>query len=349
MVEQAALFQREEGPLCAGCRWFQACGAARTEFACADKWGASTLGGQEVLHPGFQTTHELMDLIGGPDFDIPLDGAVNVPNLPPFVPPVEIRSDLSGNLDSDVYFLTTKDVVGRRMNPLSAEEVRSRLQLTADQKLGLLLFGKDDWVERLWNERSRLVPELAAGGFDFIGGPSYSTYVPRPRPEYFWATKRSLITVSELQQAGAPAIPRVAWITPYDALRFAYYLNQCPLVRHVVIDWTGSRSTKEWNRQLSNLGYFDRATSRRLVYVINGPSRLDRVVELFEVVDPKRICLTGSVLAQPPHRGAKGQTSSTPTKLRIFRRGISLREEMIREARARLGDAVVKDERREAA
>jgi hypothetical protein len=300
------------------------------------------------LLPGFQATDESMDLVGGPDFDLPLEGDP-VADLPAFVAPVEIRTALRGHLDDEVYFLTTKDVVGSRRHPLSAEAVRNRLQLNDDQRLGLLLFGKDKWVERLWNERSVLIPKLAAGGFDFIGGPSYSTYLPRPRPEYFWATKRSLITVSELQKLGASVIPRVAWVTPFDALRYAHYLNQCNSIRYVVIDWTGSRSRAEWNRQLANLRHFDRATRRHLNYIINGPSRLDRCVDLFESVDPKRVCLTGSVLAQPPPATLQNALSAPPLKVQILQYGISLRRAMIREARAQVEVAVAEGGRREAA
>ena len=213
MSGQGALFPREEGPLCSGCRWFRSCGASRTEFACQDIWGQDNLGGEKVLHPGFQSTHELLDSIGGPDFEIRIRGTV-VPDLPPFLPPIEIRSDLRGYLSEDLYVVTTKEVVGTRKKPLSASEIRGRLGLGDDVCIGLLLFGKDRYVERLWREREELIPALAAGRFGFIGGPSYSTYLPRPRPEFFWATKRSLVTAKELQDAGASVIPESPGLPP---------------------------------------------------------------------------------------------------------------------------------------
>jgi hypothetical protein len=333
MVPPEALFPREEGPLCRGCRWFRSCGAARTEFACQDTWGRSDLGGEEVLGPGFSSTHELLDSIGGPEFDIPISGAA-VPRLPPFLPPIEIRSELRRFLTEKLYIVTTKDVVGSRKKPLSANDVRKRIGLGSDIGLGLLLFGKDKYVERLWNERENLLPLLASGGFSFIGGPSYSTYLPRPRPEFFWATKRSLITAAELQAAGGRVIPRVAWITPFDALRFAHHINQCPGVTHVVIDWTGSRDEGEWDRQLANLRHFDRATGKRLAYIINGPSRLERFEALFRIVTPGRVCLTGSVLAQPPRPGRR--PAGVPVKADIFLREVANRRVLIRRARLRL-------------
>jgi hypothetical protein len=329
MQRQELLFPREEGPLCPNCRWFRSCGASRTEFACQGIWGPSELGGEEVLHPGFLSTHQLLDSIGGPDLDMPIDGAP-FRDLPPFLPPVEIRSDLRGHLSEDLYIVTTKEVVGSRIDPLSAAALRERLGLGDQVGLGLLLFGKDKYVERVWNEREKLVPALAAGGFTFVSGPSYSTYLPRPRPEFFWATKRSLITEVELESAGASVVPRVAWVTPFDALRHAHYINQCETVTRVAIDWTGSRGRHEWNRQLANLLLFDQATQGRLRYLINGPSRLDRYEELFRVVDSSRICLTGSVLAQPP--GPEMRFTDTPVKAEIFRREIANRRVMIRRA-----------------
>ncbi len=332
-MEREALFPREEGPLCRGCRWFQSCGASRTEFACQNVWGQSKFGGEEVLHPGFRSTHECLDSIGGPDFDIPIAGAT-VPELPAFLPPVEIRSDLRGYLSEDLYIVTTREVVGTRKKPLSASDVRGRLGLDDRVGIGLLLFGKNKYVERLWKERETLIPALAGGNFVFIGGPSYSTYLPRPRPEFFWATKRSLITARELQSSGATVMPRVAWVTPFDALRFAHFANQCPSVTHVVIDWTGSRDQSEWIRQLTNLRRFDQATHGRLNYLINGPSRLDRFEDLFRVVSPDRVCLTGSVLAQPP--GSRFKTARVPVKAEIFLRELANRRILIRRARIRL-------------
>jgi hypothetical protein len=330
---QETLFDREEGPLCRGCRWFRSCGAARTEFACQDVWGDVRLGGEEVLAPGFLSTHELLDSIGGPEFDIPMTGAA-APDLPSFLPPIEIRTELRRFLTEKLYIVTTKEVVGTRKKPLSANDIRERIGLGADVELGLLLFGKDKYVERLWNERGDLLPALATGGFNFIGAPSYSTYLPRPRPEFFWATKRSLITAAELQAGGANVIPRVAWVTPFDALRFAHHINQCEGITHVVIDWTGSRDESEWWRQLGNLRHFDQATKGRLGYIINGPSRLERFEDLFRVVAPERICLTGSVLAQPPKPGRR--PTGVPIKADIFLREVASRRVLIRRARINL-------------
>jgi hypothetical protein len=289
-----------------------------------------------VLHPGFLSTHEFLDSVGGPDFDIRVEGA-QLPTLPPFLPPIEIRSELAGFLSENLYVVTTKEVVGTRREPLPATTVRERLELDDHVGIGLLLFGKDKYVERVWNERRSLVPALGAGGFAFVGGPSYSTYLPRPRPEFFWATKRSLITVAELQAAGASVIPRVAWVTPFDALRFADLLNQCRQVTHVAIDWTGSRSRSEWARQLMNLRHFDQATAGRLLFLVNGPCRLDRYEELFRIVAPERVCLTGSVLAQPP--GPKVKGTGIPVKAEIFLREVAKRRVLIRRARLRVGQS----------
>ncbi len=129
-------------------------------------------------------------------------------------------------------------MIGRRPRPLSAPQIREMLELPDGKQIVLLaLFGHDDYLERLWNERDR-ISELAGGGFALIVAPSYSAWLPRPRPEYFWASKRSLVIFEALQRLGAPAIPRLTWTIPHDAERCARWANANPAISHVGLDLT---------------------------------------------------------------------------------------------------------------
>jgi hypothetical protein len=177
---------------------------------------------------------------------------------------------------------------------LSAAAVRELVGLDSNQLLVLLLFGKDKFLERLWNHRHQFLPELADAGFDLIVAPSYSLWEPRPRPEHLYALKRSLLVFEALQALGAPVIPRVAWSVARDADRLASWAAERPSLSHVGIDLTTYRGDRAYADQLKLLERFDRLSGARLSYLINGPSRLDRVQALYAAVSCERIHIANS-------------------------------------------------------
>lgn len=331
MTQQSNLFLQEAGPLCSGCPFFVPCGAARSEFACREDWGLDTEGGQETLQPGFVATDEFIQSVGGPDFDGPAI-PVDVPTLPSFLPPVKPISALAGRLHEQVYAVSAETVIGKRKELLGADQIREALNLSESQKIVLLLFGEDRFIERLWNEAQHLFPMLSKCGFDLLIGPSYSTYLPRPRPEFLYAVKRSLLMFQAFQELGIPAILRVAWVIEYDALRIAQWVNEHPVITTVALDWTGSRPHAEWTRQIEGLKSFDLATGRRVKYVINGPSTPSRIQALLELVEPRRLTLTGEILAKPPGDVETPISSARPKKGEIFFSQCTERREMIASA-----------------
>ena len=181
-----------------------------------------------------------------------------------------------------------------RSAPLSAGSVRDLVGLSADQLLVLFLFGKDRFLERLWEHRDRFLPELAGAGYDLIVAPSYSLWEPRPRPEHLYALKRSLIVFEALQELGAPVIPRVAWSIAHDAERLAGWVEGNPAVNAVGVDLGTYTGVGVYETQLELLSWFDRLSGARLSYLINGPSRLDRIQALYEVVSPQRVQIANS-------------------------------------------------------
>lgn len=288
-------------------------------------------GGQETLHPGFEVTNDFLESVGGPQFDGPAI-PVDVPDLPSFLPPVKPIKALSGRLRESVYAVSAETVIGKRRELLRADQIREVLRLSERQKIALLLFGDDQFIERLWNEAQTLFPMLVNCGFDLLVGPSYSTYLDRPRPEFLYAVKRSLLMFQAFQELGLPAVLRIAWMIEYDALRIAQWVDGHPAVTTVALDWTGSRSRAEWLRQIKGLQSFDMATGRRLRYVINGPSTPLRIQALFEIVDPHRIALTGEILAKPPQVVRASTPNDGSKKADIFFSQCSLRREMITSA-----------------
>lgn len=293
MPAQPKLFE-QAGPVCGHCPWQKDCGAMYGDKACRAKWSAKREGGGQVLHPAQPMTKKFMASVGGPGFDEIAAQALKLPQLPPYLPQLRIRKKLRGQLTGPAYSVTAGAVIGQRAQPLGAAKLREQVGLRADQLLVLLLFGKDKYLERLWDHREDFIPALAEGGFDLITGPSYSAWEPRPRPEYLYAAKRSQLVFAMLQDLGAPVIPRVVLGIPHDAKRFAGWANKNPVVTQVAVDLTTYRGRASFMEQLELIALFDQLTDGRLQYLINGPSTLERDLRLFEAIEPKRVSITNA-------------------------------------------------------
>jgi hypothetical protein len=283
-----------EGPLCPRCPWREDCGAMYGDKACRATWKAKSYGGRQALHPSSRIASRFMENIGGSSFNSIRARAQRAPALPPYLNQIRMRRVLRGQLTEPAYAITAGQVIGNRSRPLRAAEVRNIVGLSDDQLLVLLLFGHDKWLERLWDNRHRFIPELALGGYDLIVAPSFSAWEPRPRLEHLYAFKRSMVVFEALQKSGATAISRVAFAVQHDVLRTARWVTENPDVASVGLDLTTYRGEWAFAEQLELLEEFDRLTSHRLSFLINGPSRFDRLVEVFTRLDPDRVQISNS-------------------------------------------------------
>lgn len=332
--EPLRLFERGPGALCGGCPWFGPCGAAETDDACQPQWGIPELGGEHVLHPSLPWTREYLEAVHGPDFAGVCAETVELPQLPNYLPQIRRRSSLRGFLDETIYGVRAKEVIGRRRNVLPAATLRASVGLAPEQKLALLLFDQDEILERLWNEGAKLIPQIAEAAYDLVVSPSYSTWAPRPRTEFLYNAKRSLIVFQALQMKGVSAVPRVTWAIEHDVRRFARWLRANPAAELVALDLSTYRSPQDWCRQLDGLALLDRLTRRHLVYLINGPSTVERCAEIYCTVPERRVRFTNSTIAAPAAKGEPrqlqlvGRDRTGPT----FRGRCVAQREMIRAA-----------------
>jgi Domain of unknown function (DUF4417) len=294
------LFEPGLGVLCAGCPWLEPCGAAQSEDACRPLWGSAETGGEYVLHPSLPWTRDYLDGVQGPDFSTVHAQPTQLPKLPGYLPQLRVRSSLGGYVNEPICAVRAKEVIGRRQNVLSAAAFRAKVGLSPRQKLVLLLFDRDEILERIWSEGATIVPEIAQAAYDVVVGPSYSTWSPRPRTEFMYNAKRSLVVFAALQMTGAIAVPRVAWTIEADVHRFAQWAEDNPAVEVVALDWSTYRAPADWRTQLEGFRLFDRLTRRHLVYLINGPSTIHRLAEIYSTVPQRRVCITNSTVAAPP-------------------------------------------------
>jgi Domain of unknown function (DUF4417) len=181
---------------------------------------------------------------------------------------------------------------------LRSGELRETIGLTPQQQLVLLLFDSDPVLERLWDEAVHLLPEIAGAEYDAVVAPSYSIWLPRPRTEFLYNVKRSLIVFQALQQMNVPVVPRIAWVIEHDVRRWAEWVSGTVL-EVVALDLMTFRARDDWRRQVEGLALFDRLTHRRLRYLINGPTTVDRCADVYAAVAPRRVSITNATLAAP--------------------------------------------------
>lgn len=290
-------------PLCADCPLRPSCGAADTRHACPEIWTQNLPGGPAVSHPAKQETIRELEELGGPSFESIRTLSRVAIDLPLYTPQARNERALRGYLHGDNYFLRASAVI-RKDRVLSADAMRDRLGLTAEVRLYLLMFDHDKILESAWERGLQLVEQIAMAGYDGVVSPSFSTYWPRPATEFLINTKRSLLYFSALQAHGVRAIPRVAWMTADDAIRFGLWMQENPEIGAVGIDLSTYRRVEDWREQMEGLELFDRLTGERLVYLLNGPTVEQRCLEIFSLVGVARARITNATTQAriPPRR-----------------------------------------------
>jgi hypothetical protein len=254
-----------------------------------------------VLHPDRHDLAAYFAEVRGPSFeDVCVKPDPAVPEFPLRTPRVYPLASLRGHLDGDFYAIGADKAIIEPGLVLGADELREVLDIWGNQKLALMLFGKDPHMEELWRRRRQLVPEIAAADYDFVAPPSFSARSNHPPPEYVFNAKRSLIFFEMLQEHGVPTAPRLAWLRDHDVRRAARWCNAQESLRLVTLD-LAIKYHPEWRRQLDLLRLFDQITDRRLAFLIHGPQALSRLTGLFDILGP-RLRLTGTRAIARHHR-----------------------------------------------
>lgn len=328
--------------LCDECLFYETCGAADTKYACPEIWPADRPGGGGVSHPSKSETLREFEELGGPKFGTVKALSRVTLDLQPYTPQARNRRALKGYLHGDAYMLRATDVV-RKHGVLSATEMRERLGLASGVRLYLLMFDRDKLLEQIWTRGLDLLKQIARSGYAAVISPSFSTYTPRPATEFMINSKRSLRYFVALQKHGVHAIPRVAWITSKDAIRFGIWIQENPLIEAVAIDLSTYRRAEDWREQIEGLELFDRLTDEKLTYLVNGVTTEQRCLDLFALLGVDRVRITNATtqarIQSRPLRTTGNQTGvSFSARLErrqgTVERAISRFEESARKVRA---------------
>jgi len=301
LTEAQLSLELPPGPYCEGCLLAGPCGRMGTADACQPLFGDPRYGGLNVMHPDRHDLAAYFAEVRGPGFeDVCVKPDPAVPEFPLRTPRVYPLASLRGHLPGGFYAIGADKAIIEPGLVRGADELREILDIWGNQKLALMLFGKDPHMEDLWRRRHQLVPELAAADYDFVAPPSFSARSNHPPPEYVFNAKRSLIFFEMLQEHGVPSAPRLAWLCDHDVRRAARWCNAQESLRLVALD-LAIKSHPEWRRQFDLLRLFDQITDSRLTFLIHGPQALSRLTGLFEMLGP-RLRLTGTRAIARHHR-----------------------------------------------
>jgi hypothetical protein len=292
-----------EGGYCRGCVLREVCGDRAGPRACQPIYGEAHYGGVNVVHPA---RHDFVDYfaeIGGAGFESIRAIPVALPPLRLTMPRIYPRREFDGELRGQFYALGADEAIMARRQVLGADEMREMTGLWSDQRLALMLYGKDVHLEQIWSRRHQIISEIAECGYDFVAPPSYSALINHPPSEALRNLKRSLHLFELLQEAGVPTAPRLAWLSEHDARRAARWCEENNVVQLVTLDLAIKHQT-EWRRQLSLLRFFDLLTGQRLKFLIHGPQAESRLIELFSFLGD-RLHLSGSRAISKPRVSAQ--------------------------------------------
>jgi hypothetical protein len=322
MNEPQLMMDLGEGAYCSGCILRDYCGEKDGPRACQPLFGHAAYGGVNVVHRVRPDFEDYFAEIGGPGFADVSARPSELPQFPLTTPRLCPRREFDGHLRRSFYAVGTDEAIISRRQVLGADEMREIVGLWSDQRLALMLFGKEQHLETIWPRRREIVNEIAECGYDFVAPPSYSALFNHPPSEAILNLKRSLLFYELLQDRGVPTAPRLAWLSEFDVQRAANWCEENPAVGFVVLD-LAIKHQLEWERQLALLCRFDELTGRRLEYLIHGPHAERRLVELFVVLG-ERLRLTGSRATSRPRNSPSQYVNFTNEEEAVAYRSLLL-------------------------
>ena len=172
-------------------------------------------------------------------------------------------------------------VTGRHITPKHRRPIRDVYRLAPHTRVALQLYVEDRVLEGLWSERRRLVPEIAAIGFDLVLSPNFSVWRDRSRFEAVSQQRRATVLYHELVEAGVCAVPDIGWaIFEPDGRLWAEWINKQPGLEAVSIFCGGRKIHAELRAHRENvedIAIFHRAVRPDVAFILGGihsPTRL---------------------------------------------------------------------------
>jgi len=120
-------------------------------------------------------------------------------------------------------------VTGLSVTPKHRRPLREVYRLGPSTRIALQLYVEDRVLEGFWAARRRIIPELAAMGFDLVLAPNLSVWRSASRWDQLVQQRRSFACYHELVEAGIPVVPDIGFsLFEPDGRMWAEWINHEP-------------------------------------------------------------------------------------------------------------------------
>jgi hypothetical protein len=174
----------------------------------------------------------------------------------------------------------------------------------------LILHGRDELLERLAAGGRPLLGQIANAEYALVLPPSFSLWEPRRRPDNLLSLRRSILWFQALQELGSNTVPRIGWVEPTDAERWAAWSNANPEVTAVSLDLM-TYGHASFERAIALLAVFDELTGGRLHYLVNGVRAIRRIARLYQAAASTRVTVSDATLVRAPAAGRSNFAART--------------------------------------
>ncbi len=288
---------------------------------------------------------ELVD-IKGVSFDNVVAKDIPTPQLPDFIPQISPNSSkLISLVDFPYVAVTLNKIIDKKSFTVDGN-IRKRLGILPTTKLILLSYTLDSPLQKIWEGRKHLIPDLAKCGFDLVTGFDYSLWGDQPHAEKKINLKRSLITYEMLQNAGIPAIPHIYWDDNKDLRRWGKWLSNNGSVKDLAICLEETTRESDWKNTIRDLAFFTTLIDSDINFLITGPSTAAKIADLGAILPNYTLtngnCLQKSVCYQLiSEKGPTKDAHAIPLDL-ILNTNFTFYDRLVRESKERKNDTQTK-------
>lgn len=141
------------------------------------------------------------------------------------------------------------------------------------KKVVLLGSSPDTTIEALWTQWDLIdfIPTLAKMGFHMVTGINYSVFWGECPVDHAINMKRSLLTYSQMEQAGITAIPHLYWANEWHLQRWVEWLNLNRKVKVVNINCQMAKKYPDQDFVAYGINYLAQNTNQPIHFLLEGP------------------------------------------------------------------------------
>lgn len=239
---------------------------------------------------------------------------LNLPSLPQFIPHGFSRSSNKYLRQTNLPWIAV--TLGKIINSKTLEvvpDVRSYIGVDNNTRIFLLNYADDSLIERIWDNRNRVLPALAQTNVDLMTSIDYSVFLDQPHLESVVNIKRGFVTYDLLSEYGAKVMPHVYWRGNTSIKHISEWININPHVTHIASYQGLRKSDEEWDELLVNLRYLKSLLRREVILVISGPSLPSRIAALLRVW-PTAVITNGVAVQNAIHHVLQTSDSTLSVK-----------------------------------